>query len=101
MKRTPIRRVSPHRETVSKETYDYVVARDHNKCQLCGKSGEFYKLDLHHIHGRSKTKTNDVNNCIMLCHNCHINVVHKQNAKYRPILEEILSKKMLLEVEES
>ena len=83
----PLKKVSNHREFVSKETYNSVFSRDKGKCVLCGST---VGLELHHINGRSKLKTNDINNCVMLCHNCHHNVVHKENAKYRKILNEMI-----------
>ena len=81
----PINKVSNKRITVTEETYKKVYERDKGICQLCGTS---QNLQLHHILGRGKTLTNDINNCIMLCQNCHLNVVHKNQKKYRPILLE-------------
>lgn len=79
----PINKVSKKRIFVKPEIYDQVFKRDKGKCQLCGTS---QNLQLHHILGRGKDLTNDINNCIMLCENCHLNVVHKNQKKYRPIL---------------
>ena len=81
----PINKVSSKRIFVTDETYKKVYERDKGICQLCGTS---QNLQLHHILGRGKTLTNDINNCIMLCENCHLNVVHKNQKKYRPILLE-------------
>jgi len=78
-----IKKKSPNKEEVKKQTYDFVFNRDNGQCILCHT---IENLDLHHINGRSKKLTNDINNCVMLCHNCHINVVHKNQKKYRPIL---------------
>lgn len=75
------------RETVNAITYQLVDLRDKHKCRLCGKE---YGLELHHINGRGKDLTNNIDNCIMLCNNCHHEVVHKNNKKYRPILNEII-----------
>lgn len=80
-----INKVSKKRIFVKPEVYDKVFKRDKGVCQLCGTS---QNLQLHHILGRGKTLTNDINNCIMLCENCHLNVVHKNQKKYRPILLE-------------
>lgn len=60
----------------TKETYNFVLNRD-KKCRLCGTT---QTLQLHHIEGRSRLKTNDVNNCIMLCHKCHM-WVHQHNTR--------------------
>lgn len=74
---------------VSDETYKKVLCRD-KQCRLCGS---IKNLHLHHIDGRGKYLTNDINNCIMLCQNCHLNVVHKNLKKYRPILKEIINER--------
>lgn len=76
-------------ETVKAETYNTVFERDKGACQLCGGK---YGLELHHIYGRGKNLTNNIDNCIMLCRDCHKNVVHKNNKKYRPLLNEIILK---------
>lgn len=84
-------KIKKHRtETVSDKTYKAVFERDKGKCQLCGISQQ---LELHHIKGRGKNLTNNVDNCIMLCHDCHHNVVHKNQKKYRPILIGIIERK--------
>lgn len=81
----PIKKASKNKKTVSKETYQKVYERDKGICQLCGSS---QKLNLHHILGRGKDLTDNPDNCIMLCQNCHLEVVHKNQKKYRPILLE-------------
>lgn len=87
----PKTKLKKHRtETVNAITYKIVDLRDKHKCQLCGKE---YELQLHHICGRGKNLTNNVDNCIMLCDYCHNQVVHKNNKKYRPILQEIVKNK--------
>ena len=83
----PIKKVSNKRITVTEETYNKVMQRDKYKCRLCGTS---LNLHLHHIDGRGKDLTNNVENCIILCENCHLNVVHKNQKKYRPILKEMI-----------
>ncbi len=83
----PIKKVSNKRITVTEETYNKVMQRDKYKCRLCGTS---LNLHLHHIDGRGKDLTNNVDNCIILCENCHLNVVHKNQKKYRPILKKII-----------
>ena len=76
-------------ETVKDKTYQEVIKRDKYKCRLCNTTRD---LELHHIDGRGKNLTNNVNNCIMLCYNCHHNKVHKNQKKYRPKLKEIIEK---------
>ena len=83
----PIKKVSNKRITVTEETYNKVMQRDKGRCRLCGTS---LNLHLHHIDGRGKDLTNNVDNCIILCENCHLNVVHKNQKKYRPILKEMI-----------
>ena len=85
----PIKKVSNKRITVTEETYNKVMQRDNYKCRLCGTS---LNLHLHHIDGRGKDLTNNVDNCIILCENCHLNIVHKNQKKYRPILKEMINK---------
>lgn len=84
----PIKKVSKNRIFVKKEVYEQVYKRDNGKCRLCGSNN----IQLHHINGRGKSLTNDINNCIMLCQHCHLEVVHKNQKKYRPILNEIIKK---------
>lgn len=74
---------------VSKETYEKVYKACEEKCVLCGKK---VGLELHHICGRGKFLTDEPLNCVMLCHNCHHNIVHGNLKKYRPILLEISEK---------
>ena len=89
MKRTPINKRSKIKEVVTADTYNAVMERDKH-CQICGKS---YPLHLHHINGRGKDKTNNIDNCIMLCNYCHLEIVHKSNKKWRVILNEMIEQK--------
>lgn len=87
----PKPKTKKHRkETVTRDTYNTVYRRDKGRCRLCGISGQ---LELHHINGRGKNLTNNIDNCVMLCYNCHHNVVHQNNKKYRKILNEIIGGK--------
>ncbi len=86
----PIKKVSKRRVTVTKQVYECVYTRDEGKCVLCGLKRQ---LQLHHINGRSKVLTNDVNNCVILCMDCHHNVVHKNNKYWRPKLNEYIKKR--------
>lgn len=87
----PINKKSENKEEVTEETYNAVLKRDKGKCRLCNTKKD---LQLHHINGRGKGRTNNINNCIMLCDNCHNQVVHKENKKYRPILNEMIKKEV-------
>ena len=64
VKNKGINKVGKKRIFVKSEIYEQVYERDKGKCRLCGTS---LNLHLHHINGRGKGLTNDVNNCIMLC----------------------------------
>ena len=86
-KNKSINKVSKKKTTVTQDTYNKVMQRDNCRCRLCGTS---LNLHLHHIDGRGKDLTNDINNCIMLCRHCHLEVVHKNQKKYRPILKKII-----------
>lgn len=87
VKNKGINKVSKKHEIVKSNIYNQVFARDKGKCRLCGSR---INLHLHHIDGRSKNLTNNINNCIMLCDNCHLNKVHANQKKYRPILKELI-----------
>lgn len=86
----PIKKASKKRIFVKKEIYDKVFKRDKGKCRLCGTS---LNLHLHHINGRGKDLTNDINNCIILCQHCHLEIVHRNQKKYRPILLELIERR--------
>ena len=90
MKRTKLNKVGKNREFVSNETYNRVLMRDDERCQICGAVNS---LQLHHINGRGKGKTNNIDNCIMLCCYCHLEIVHKSNKKWRIILNEMIEQK--------
>lgn len=82
-------KVKKEREKTSEETYNEVFKICKGKCQLCGTKKD---LELHHIKGRGKGLTDNPQNCIMLCDDCHDNVVHKNQKKYRPILIKLREK---------
>jgi 5-methylcytosine-specific restriction endonuclease McrA len=46
-----------------------ILHRDNYACQICGK--KHTRLEVHHIVYRSQGGTNDENNLITLCENCH------------------------------
>lgn len=83
----PINKVSKKRVTVSKKTYEEVFNRCNGVCAICGT---YQNLHLHHIDGRGKDKTDNPNNCIMLCSYCHLEVVHKNNKYWRKKLKELI-----------
>ena len=74
------------RYKTSKDTYDRVFEACQGMCVLCNTT---QNLELHHVDGRGRYLTDDYRNGVMLCHNCHHNIVHANLKKYRPILKEI------------
>lgn len=70
--------------TVTKETYNFVIERDNYSCRLCGSTNW---LQLHHVLYRSQRRDliNNIDNCIMLCEECH-RLVHSNKKKWQPIL---------------
>ena len=79
--------VSKKREFVSKETYNIVFDRCGGKCAICGSYSD---LHLHHIEGRGKGKTDNPNNCVILCRTCHLDKVHMNNKYWRKKLKEMI-----------
>lgn len=73
---------------MNKQTYDAVFNRDGGRCVMCKST---IALQLHHIDGRSRLKTDDPDNCVMLCYVCHMRV-HQENKKYRPKLKEYIER---------
>lgn len=96
--KTPVKKVSKHHESVKDAVYDAVYNRCKGRCSLCGSTEA---IQLHHIHGRGRNKTNDPNNCIMLCVDCHLIKVHGNQKKYRPILEQIVEDQLKDQAKES
>lgn len=74
---------------VSKITYEEVFKACKGKCVLCSTT---QNLELHHIKGRGKDLTDNPQNCVMLCQNCHHNVVHQNQKKYKPLLIKLREK---------
>lgn len=85
--KSPVKSGKNKKVTVTKEIYNIVIERDKYCCRLCGSTNW---IQLHHILYRSQRKDliNDINNCIMLCDNCH-RLVHNNKKKWQPILIEM------------
>lgn len=79
---------TPKKKTrrVSKTTYNEVLKKCKKRCVMCGST---QNVQLHHICGRGKDLTDNPDNCVMLCNNCHNNIVHENNKKYRATLKEL------------
>ena len=75
-----IKSISKKKEFVSKETYNIVFNRWNGRCAICGS---YKDLQFHHINGRGKGKTDNPNNCIILCRTCHLEKVHMNNKYWR------------------
>ena len=93
--KTPIKKVSKKRITVSKKTYNEVYERCNGVCAICGTNQH---LEYHHIYFRSERKDliDDPNNGIMLCgefaNNCHKGKAHKNKRYWQPILLKMINK---------
>jgi hypothetical protein len=96
--KTPIKKVSKKRITVSKKTYNKVYKRCNGVCAICGT---FQYLEYHHIYYRSERPDliDDPNNGIMLCgefaNNCHKGKAHKNKKYWQPILLDMVDKEKL------
>jgi len=69
---------------ITKELRAYVLERDNELCQICGKSGSH----LHHVNYKSKGGPNCANNLITLCVDCHTgdDGIHKKLGPMAAIL---------------
>ena len=85
--KSPVKSGKNKKVTVTKEIYNFVIERDKYCCRLCGSTNW---IQLHHILYRSQRKDliNDINNCIMLCDDCH-KLVHSNKKRWQPILLEM------------
>lgn len=68
-----------HRKEVSKGARTIVEERD-QRCRICGTSDS---LHAHHVIYRSQGGSNDPENLLMLCHECH-SLVHSDKTYYQP-----------------
>lgn len=68
-----------------------LLARCHRRCCVCHKFCGV-KMEVHHIHWRSKGGTDDIQNAIPLCFECHAEVNHynPKHPKGRKFTEEEL-----------
>ena len=60
---------------------EYLLKREHGKCQLCGKDKK-EKFEIHHIQERSNGGSNRLNNLALLHSGCHLKL-HKTNTKLK------------------
>ena len=61
-----------------------ILARDDNKCQMCGRSGNEIPLAIHHICEVRNGGQNDPNNLVTLCWNCHVLHHQREDLKRDP-----------------
>lgn len=64
-------------------------------CQLCWREGIYHKIDeVHHIIPRDVATDDDhvfeANNCIGLCHDCHVKVHNDGWQKYSKLFKEMI-----------
>lgn len=78
----------------------FVKHRDNYKCQHCkGKSGN-NKLEVHHIIHRNDGGTDDTNNLITLCHECHT-MHHKEKMKLKLPSKKTLTKRDMINLRDA
>jgi 5-methylcytosine-specific restriction endonuclease McrA len=63
-----------------------VFERDHHKCRGCGKDMDWsYEwIDVHHVVHRGKGGSDDLDNLILLCRDCHNNQHPEKRVKWGP-----------------
>jgi 5-methylcytosine-specific restriction endonuclease McrA len=61
---------------VPKAAKELVKKRQDYHCACCGEQHLSCVLETHHIQRRSKGGTNDLNNLIAVCANCHAMIHH-------------------------
>lgn len=78
------------KECIKKEIRDLIHNRDNHICQMCHEYGNH----LHHIIARQERPdlTNDPNNIITLCFDCHINKVTNHEKDFEKLLQEKIKK---------
>lgn len=73
-----------------KELRKQLIARDGNCCFLCGSTS---RLDIHHIVFKRDGGKYTLNNCVLLCWDCHHVKLHKNKESERYYTKLILNKK--------
>lgn len=65
-----------------------VHERDQERCQICDISGKFVRMHVHHVIFRSQQGKDELDNLVLLCHECHMERAHGSEAEtYREILQ--------------
>jgi 5-methylcytosine-specific restriction endonuclease McrA len=62
-----------HRRGLDKKLKESVLSRDGHICTVCGENS-LRKLDIHHIVFVSEGGTDEMNNLVTLCKECHYGV---------------------------
>lgn len=70
---------------LSKRTITKILLRANKGCSICGWNES--TCDIHHIIPKSKGGTNDHNNLIIVCPNCH-RIIHTSNKYSKEFLQE-------------
>jgi hypothetical protein len=60
---------------------EYVLFRDHHRCQWCGGKSKDHILNVHHIESR-KTGGNSPDNLVTLCETCH-DLIHRTRQEHK------------------
>lgn len=87
------------RTSTEMSAQDKAVARlaDGNKCRCCNSRNN---LQVHHIKYRSEGGTNDKENLITVCVECH-GLVHSNKKQYQPLLFELVELRSIGDIETS
>lgn len=59
------------RKPISQRTRAQILARDHHKCRMCGRSSQEVPLEVDHIFPYDKGGTDDIDNLASLCRDCN------------------------------
>lgn len=87
----PSFKTKPHHLN-KKKLRQQIAKRDGDWCLLCGKpKGD---LQIHRVIYGAQCGRYDLDNCVQLCPNCHVPVVHANKSKWQPYLLDYLKTKL-------
>lgn len=58
----------------SRITQNFAAERQQFKCGFCGKRNQYF--EFHHVMSHFASKDDSVDNCVMLCYDCHREEAH-------------------------
>ena len=81
--------------TALKNLVKQVYEREKGHCLVCGKYLDFgYKP--HHVK-QASSKTDELNNMVLLCNECHYQVHHGEVKKYRKLIKDRMKERGISE----